>query len=83
MVVRLRPGLAGESGFWVEMKKTVYCLRIRHSDADGWSETEYYRTRADRDHIERLNRCLGGIRTHSFQEKKTQEEISDLFDASI
>jgi hypothetical protein len=60
------------------MKKTVYCLKIRSDDKEPWGETEYYRTRKERDNTERLNRCLGGIRTHSFEEKKTPEEIENL-----
>lgn len=60
--------------------KTVYCLRVRLSDEEPWSETEYYRTRRKRDRTATVNRVLGGIRTHSFQEKKTAEELEQLFD---
>lgn len=59
---------------------TVYCLRIRYSDSDPWSEPDYYRTRKERNDTERINRCLGGIRTHSYEEKKTKEEIDQLCD---
>lgn len=60
--------------------KTVYVLRIREIDNEPWSEPEYYRTRKERNETERINRCLGGIRTHSYEEKKTEEEIERLFD---
>lgn len=59
-------------------RKTVYCLRIRPDDQLPWSETEYYASKRDRDHIERINRIIGGIRTHSFEEKKTPAEIKEL-----
>lgn len=59
--------------------KTAYCLTIRLNDDVPWGETEYYRTRKERDHDERYNRCLGGLRTHSFQEKKTPKEFKALF----
>lgn len=59
--------------------KTVYVLRTRPSDSCVWSEPEYYRTRKERDQIGSMNRVLGGIRTHSYEEKKTPEEIYQLF----
>lgn len=58
--------------------KTVYCLRIRLDESRPWGETGYYRTRKERDNCERVNRCLGGIRTHSFQEKVTPERYLEL-----
>lgn len=58
--------------------KTVYALRVRPDDNSPWSEPGYYRTRKERDQTERMNRCLGGIRTHSYEEKKTPEEIDEL-----
>lgn len=60
--------------------KTVYVLRVRPDDDSQWGEPEYYSRRKDRDEAERLNRCLGGIRTHSYNEKKTSEEIDELCD---
>ena len=60
--------------------KTVYVLRVRLSDEESWGEPEYYRTREERDKTERFNRVLGGVRTHSYEEKKTPEEIEQLFD---
>lgn len=60
--------------------KTVYVLRVRADESQPWSEPEYYRTRKERNEVERMNRCLGGIRTHSYEEKKTPEEIAELFD---
>lgn len=59
--------------------KTVYVLRVRLNDESPWGEPEYYRTRKERDHVAAQNRVLGGIRTHSYQEKKTLEEIEELF----
>ncbi len=58
--------------------KTIYCLRVRMDDASPWGETEYYRTRKERDKTAATNRILGGIRTHSSEEKKTPEEIEQL-----
>ncbi len=60
--------------------KTVFCMRIRLSDSEPWGETEYFRTRKARDHAGSVNRIIGGIRTHSFEEKKTAEQISELLD---
>lgn len=59
--------------------KTVYALRIREDESQPWGEPEYYQTRKERDEIERVNRCLGGIRTHSYEEKKPAEEVEELF----
>lgn len=58
--------------------KTVYVLKVRENEKFPWSDSTYYRTRKERDNVERINRCLGGIRTHSYEEKKTQEEIEEL-----
>lgn len=60
--------------------KTVYVLRIRHDESELWGEPVYYQRRKDRDDDERLNRCLGGIRTWPYEEKKTAKEIERLFD---
>lgn len=60
-------------------KKTVYGLRLRLSDNDPWSDTSWYKTAARRNHVAAMNRIIGGIRTHSFQEKKTLEEIEELW----
>ena len=59
--------------------KTVYVLRVRESDCQSWGEPEYYRTRKERDDVAAMNRAFGGIRTMSYQEKKTTEEIDALF----
>lgn len=58
--------------------KTVYVLRVREDESQPWSEPEYYRTRKQRDETAMYNRCLAGIRTHSYEEKKTPEEIEEL-----
>lgn len=55
--------------------KTVYVLRVRPDDDSSWSEPQYYLRRKERDKTARMNRVLGGIRTHSYEEKKTTEEI--------
>ncbi len=60
--------------------KTVYCLRIRPDDNLEWSETDYYRRRKERDEAASVNRIIGGFRTHSFEEKKSSEEIGALCD---
>lgn len=61
-------------------RKTVYMLCIRFDDSQPWSEWSYYRSRKERDHDERMNRIIGGARTHTGEEKKTEEEIADLCD---
>lgn len=58
--------------------KLVYCLRSRLDDSQPWSETSYYRTRRERDKVGAQARIWGGIRTHSFEERKTPEEIEQL-----
>jgi hypothetical protein len=60
--------------------KTVYVLRVRPDDDSPWGEPAYYWKRKERDNTAMLNRCLGGIRTYSYEEKKTPEEIEALFD---
>lgn len=58
--------------------KTVYVLRIRLDESQPWSKPEYYRSRKVRDETERINRIIGGIRTHSYEEKKTADEVEAL-----
>ena len=60
--------------------RTIYVLKVRQDDSSPWSEPTYYRTKKERDDTERLNRILGGIRTHSYNEKKTPEELEEIFD---
>lgn len=60
--------------------KTVYVLRVRSNDDEPWGPSEYYQRRKDRDEAASTNRILGGIRTHSYKEKKTPEEIEQLCD---
>lgn len=60
--------------------KTVYVLRIRPDDNSEWGEPEYYRSRKERDRTASVNRIIGGIRTHSYEEKKTVEEAASLCD---
>jgi hypothetical protein len=60
--------------------KTVYVLRLRANESEPWGEPMYYHKRKDRDNDARTNRILCGIRTHSYEEKKTPEEIERLCD---
>lgn len=60
--------------------KTVYVLKTRFTDDEPWSEPGYYRTRKERDKDAAMNRAFGGIRTHSYEEKKTPEEYAQLFE---
>ena len=60
--------------------KKVFVLRTRLDDASDWSQPEYYRTRRERDRDAAISRTLGGIRTHSYEEKKTAEEVERLFE---
>lgn len=55
-------------------------MRVRMSDFDEWSEVGYFLTRKERDKVGAMNRILGGIRTHSFEEKKSKEEIESIFE---
>lgn len=59
-------------------QKTVYGLRIRLTDADPWGETGWYRTAKKRNDTASMNRIIGGLRTWSFDERKTIEEIEEL-----
>lgn len=59
--------------------KTVYVLRVRSDGRSPWGEPEYYRTRRERDRYASVNRIIGGIRTHSYQEKKSLAEVEQLF----
>lgn len=59
--------------------KTIYALRVRNSDSDEWSNPQWYKTKKQRDKVGSLNRIVGGIRTHSYQERKTLDEIEEIF----
>lgn len=60
-------------------KHTVYMLRCRMDDASPWGPPEAYATRKERDSVARINRCLGGIRTHSYEETMaTDAEVEAL-----
>lgn len=58
--------------------KTVYCLRIRPDDKSDWGEPQYYRLKSKRDTDAAFVRIIGGMRTFSYQEKKTDEEAKLL-----
>jgi hypothetical protein len=58
--------------------KTVYCLRIRASDSEPWGEPTLYATRKARDYDEKMCRIMGGMRVHSYTEKKTTEELESI-----
>lgn len=45
-----------------------YFLRIRFRDSDPWGEPKEYKTRRGRDKDAEINRIIGGIRTHSYDE---------------
>lgn len=55
--------------------KTVYCLRIRPDDESDWSNPTYYQKRRNRDHDASFNRIIGGIRTHSYEEKLDPQTV--------
>lgn len=59
-------------------KKTIYVLRIRNSDDDEWGDPAYFLTKKARDRSAMINRILGYVRTYSYEEKKTLEEIENL-----
>jgi len=56
--------------------KTIYALRIKTDNV--WSETTYYASRKERDEVARINRIIGGCTIHSFEEKKSAEEIKKI-----
>lgn len=58
--------------------KTVYCLRTRFDDAQEWGSPEFYASRRTRNKAEAMVRIIGGIRTHSYEEKKNTEEYAKL-----
>ena len=62
--------------------KTIYMLRIRFSDNEDWGEPEAFKTRKRRDHCASTNRIIGGIRTHSYEEKISDEEFAAKFSES-
>ena len=70
----IKHNVSGSSGL---KKKTIYGIRTRFSDNDVWSEPTYYRTRGRRDKVGSLNRIIGGIRTHSFEEKAIADEVDE------
>lgn len=59
-------------------KRTVYILRTRLDDSKPWSLPMYFRKRRDRDSNGASCRCLLGVRTHSYEEKRTPAEIDEL-----
>jgi hypothetical protein len=61
-------------------RKMFYMLRVRYDDRSPWSEPTAFLTRKDRDESERLNRCLGGIRTHSYEEPQTDDAVGQPAD---
>lgn len=48
------------------------------ADSEPWGDVGHYRTRKERNRDEIMNRCLGGIRTHSFEEKVAPEKYAEL-----
>lgn len=58
---------------------TVYYLRVRPDDKSEWGEPEPYPTRKARDKVSAECRILAGLRTHSYEEKKTLQEFTELF----
>ena len=59
-------------------KKTVYGLKLRLNDNEGWCCPSWFKTKKQRDTAASFNRIIGGIRTYSFDEKKTLEEIAAI-----
>jgi hypothetical protein len=55
-------------------------MRTRENEQSEWSKPDYYKTRKKRDDNERMCRILGGLRTHSYEEKVTQERFSEIFE---
>ncbi len=58
--------------------RTVYVLMVRLTDKEDWSEKQYFRSKLDRDKAGSFSRIIGGLRTHSIDEKMTQAEIDQL-----
>lgn len=54
--------------------RKMFALRIRYDDQSPWGPPAFYRTRRERDKVAAFNRILGGIRTHSYEEKRVPED---------
>ena len=58
--------------------KTIYFLRTRLDESEPWNEPEVFATRKERNDTEKMVRCLGGIRTHSYEKKVGKEQAEAL-----
>lgn len=58
--------------------KTIYFLRTRFDDSEPWSEPEPFRSRKARDNAASQARIIGGIRTHSYEERMKKEAAEEL-----
>jgi hypothetical protein len=58
-------------------KKIFYGLKTRLTDEDKWSEPIFFKTARERNGVAAVNRIIGGIRTYSFEEMKTLDEIEE------
>lgn len=48
-------------------RKKVYCLRIRLSDTEDWSDEDVFESKKRRDETANICRIIGGYRTHSYE----------------
>ena len=61
-------------------KKTVYFLRTRLTDDSEWGPPEAFASKRERDEAGSYARILGGLRTHSYEEKMTPDEAEEVLD---
>ena len=57
--------------------KLVFLLRTRFTDDEPWSEPTVYTSRRERDEDAAMARAWAGIRTHSYEERRSSSEGSD------
>jgi len=55
-------------------QKTFYMLRVRMSSTEQWSEPEQFLTRRARNAAASFARVIGGIHTHSYEERRAVAE---------
>jgi hypothetical protein len=59
---------------------TIFYLRTRFSDDDEWMNPEGFVSRKMRNDAAAHDRIIGGLRTHSYEEKVTKEQYEKWLD---
>lgn len=58
--------------------RTVYCLRIRGDDQELWGQPTRYFSRKERNNDEKMCRIIGGMRTHSYDERRQVDDVPEV-----